>query len=64
MAKLHSDQVAAPIAPAGTGSHVRIEGWVVDVETPSETGERLLVAPVRVEGLAPEPNADPGPRSS
>jgi competence protein ComEC len=53
IAKLHSDQVAAPIAPAGLGA-VRIEGWVVDVETPSETGERLLVAPVRVEGLAPE----------
>jgi competence protein ComEC len=53
VAKLHSDRVAAPIAPTGLGA-ARIEGWVVDVETPSETGERLLIAPVRVEGLAPE----------
>ncbi len=53
VAKLHSDRVAAPIAPAGLGA-TRLEGWVVDVETPSETGERLLIAPVRVEGLAPE----------
>ena len=53
VAKLHSDRVAAPIAPAGLGA-TRLEGWVVDVETPSDTGERLLIAPVRVQGLAPE----------
>ena len=53
VAKLHSDRIAAPIAAAGLGA-ARLEGWVVDIETPSETGERLLIAPVRVEGLAPE----------
>jgi competence protein ComEC len=53
IAKLHSDRVAAPITPSGMGA-ARVEGWVVDVETPSDTGERLLIAPVRVEGLAPE----------
>jgi competence protein ComEC len=53
VAKLHSDRVAAPIAPAHSGA-VRLEGWVVDVETPSDTGERLLVAPVGLEGLPPK----------
>jgi len=49
-AKLHSDAVAAPIAPAGVTS---VEGYVVDVEAPSERGPRLLIAPVDIEGLAP-----------
>jgi competence protein ComEC len=53
VSKLHSDRVAAPIAPGSLGA-ARVEGWVVDVETPSDTGERLLIAPVRVAGLAPE----------
>jgi competence protein ComEC len=53
VAKLHSDSVAAAIAPAHMGA-TRLEGWVVDIETPSATGERLLIAPVRVEGLQPE----------
>ncbi len=53
VAKLHSDRMAAAIAPAGLGA-ARLEGWVVDVETPSDTGERLVIAPVQVSGLAPE----------
>jgi competence protein ComEC len=52
-AKIHSDRVAAPIAPNGLGV-VSVRGWVVDVETPSEHGERLLIAPTRISGLAPE----------
>jgi len=49
-AKLHSDQIAAPIAPANLGAPA-VEGWVVDIETPSERGERLLIAPTWVSGL-------------
>ena len=51
--KLHSDAVAAPIAPAGLGV-VSVEGWVVDIGTPSERGERLLIAPVEIGRLAPQ----------
>jgi competence protein ComEC len=57
LAKLHSDAMATPIAPAGRGMS-RIEGWVVDIDTPSARGERLLIAPVRIVGLAP--SATPG----
>jgi competence protein ComEC len=52
VAKLHSDAVAAPIAPTGLGV-VAVEGWVVDVESPSDKGPRVLIAPVRVSRLAP-----------
>ncbi|HEY5073027.1 MAG TPA: ComEC/Rec2 family competence protein [Caulobacteraceae bacterium] len=51
-AKVHSDQVAAPIAPTGLGV-VRIDGWVVDIATPSQRGERLVIAPVAIGRLAP-----------
>lgn len=51
IAKLHSNAVAAPIAP--TGVRV-IEGFVVDVESPSERGPRLLIAPVTISDLSPE----------
>jgi competence protein ComEC len=53
VAKLHSDRVAAPIAPA-RGGVVSLAGWVVDIGTPSEKGERVLIAPVAISGLAPE----------
>jgi competence protein ComEC len=53
VAKLHSDAVAAPIVPASLGV-ATLEGWVVDVETPSERGERLMIAPSRIARLAPE----------
>ena len=52
VAKAHSDAVAAPIAPADLGV-VHLEGWVVDIGPPSGRGPRLLIAPSRVEGLAP-----------
>ncbi|HWF00612.1 MAG TPA: ComEC/Rec2 family competence protein [Caulobacteraceae bacterium] len=51
-AKLHSDAMAAPIAPARPGM-VRVDGWVADIDTPGQRGERLLIAPVRIAGLNP-----------
>ncbi len=51
-AKMHSDQMAAPIAPVRQG-FTRIEGWVVDIDTPSPRGERVLIAPVWIGGLTP-----------
>ncbi len=53
IAKVHTDRVAAPLAPARAGV-VTVSGWVVDIVTPSEKGERLLIAPVRISGLPPE----------
>jgi competence protein ComEC len=51
IAKLHSNAVAAPIA--STGVRV-IEGYVVDVESPSERGPRLLIAPVSISDVSPD----------
>lgn len=51
--KMRSDNVAAPIAPA-TGDPVVVEGWVLDVDSPGARGARIIMAPVRVQGLAPE----------
>jgi competence protein ComEC len=53
VAKLHSDQMAAPIMPV-RGGVVSLAGWVVDVDTPSEKGERVLIAPVTISGLPPQ----------
>lgn len=52
-AKLRTLAVAAPIAPA-LSEPVVIEGWVVDVDSPGAAGPRVVVAPVRIRGLAPE----------
>lgn len=52
-AKVRSDRVAAPIAPAMAEPTV-IEGWVVDVDSPGDRGHRVVIAPVRIKGLAPE----------
>ena len=52
-AKLRSDIAAAPIVPARLGV-VSVDGFVVDVANPSQTGQRLLIAPVRVSRLRPE----------
>lgn len=52
-AKLRTDAVNAPIAPAIEDPTI-IEGWVVDVDSPGSTGPRIVVAPVRIRGLAPE----------
>jgi len=50
--KVRTVRAATPIVPALQTAW--IEGWVVDVASPSETGQRLLIAPVAVAGLAPE----------
>jgi len=52
-AKLRSDHVAAPIVPTGLGVAV-IEGLVVDIDTPSQSGTRLLIAPTYVSHLTTE----------
>jgi competence protein ComEC len=53
VAKLRTDAVAAPIAPAMVRPTV-VEGWVIDVDSPGEAGPRVVIAPVRVEGLGPD----------
>lgn len=52
-AKLRTQRVAAPIAPAMSEPTV-IEAWVVDVDSPGANGARIVVAPAWVRGLAPE----------
>jgi len=52
-AKLRSDHVAAPIVPAGLGVTV-VEGLVVDIDTPSQSGTRLLIAPTYISHLTTE----------
>ncbi|KQW71559.1 competence protein ComEC [Phenylobacterium sp. Root77] len=52
-AKLRTQSVRAPIAPAGGGVRA-IEGFVVDVASPGQGGPRLLVAPIRISGLEPQ----------
>jgi len=51
-AKLVTQWAAAPVAPANLGV-VRVEGWVVDVASPSQGRTRLLIAPTFIAGLAP-----------
>ena len=53
VAKLRTEAVAAPIAPALERPTI-IEGWVVDVDSPGGAGPRVVLAPVRVRGLTPE----------
>ncbi|MFN3668553.1 MAG: ComEC/Rec2 family competence protein [Brevundimonas sp.] len=53
VAKLRTDAVAAPIAPALDAPTV-VEGWVIDVDSPGAAGPRVVIAPVRIRGLAPE----------
>ena len=52
-ARARTERVAAPVAPAMAGPTV-IEGWVVDVDSPGARGSRVVLAPVRIRGLAPE----------
>lgn len=51
--KLRTEAVTAPIAPAMAAPTV-VEGWVVDVDSPGAAGARVVLAPVRIRGLAPE----------
>lgn len=53
VAKMRADAVAAPIAPAMARPTV-VEGWVIDVDSPGAAGPRVVIAPVRVEGLGPD----------
>ncbi|MDO1558508.1 ComEC/Rec2 family competence protein [Brevundimonas sp. 2R-24] len=52
-AKLRQQAVDAPVAPEQAGA-VTLEAWVLDVESPGTRGPRILVAPIRVSGLAAE----------
>lgn len=52
-ARLRAAAVTAPIAPA-MERPTMIEGWVVDVDSPGSAGPRVVIAPVRIEGLSPE----------
>ncbi len=49
--KLRTELVAAPVISQGFGV-ATVDGWVMDVANPSASGERLVVAPVRIAGLA------------
>lgn len=51
-ARVRTERIAAPIAPALSEPTV-IEAWVVDVDSPGERGARVVIAPVRVRGLDP-----------
>ena len=53
IAKLRSDHVASPIVPTGLGV-ATVEGYVVDIDTPSQTGPRLLIAPTSISHLTTE----------
>ncbi|MGA0545658.1 ComEC/Rec2 family competence protein [Brevundimonas sp. VNH65] len=52
-AKVRSDRVAGPIAPAMTAPTV-LTAWVLDVDSPGESGSRVVIAPTGVRGLEPE----------
>src|SRR5262249_40741351 len=52
VAKVRTLRVATPIAPAMEAA--RIEGWVTDIASSSSGNARLVIAPVRIAGLAPE----------
>ncbi|MDZ4371786.1 MAG: DUF4131 domain-containing protein, partial [Phenylobacterium sp.] len=47
IAKLRAEAVKAPVAPAGARPQW-VEAWVVDIASPGEGGQRLLLAPTRV----------------
>ncbi|MBX9614887.1 MAG: ComEC family competence protein [Caulobacteraceae bacterium] len=52
-AKLRTDRVTAPIAPA-LEAPVTLEAWVMDVDSPGDRGHRVVLAPVWIRGLTPE----------
>jgi competence protein ComEC len=51
-AKIRTERVKAPVA-AATGRPVSLEAWVVDIASPGQGGQRLLLAPIGVEGWPP-----------
>jgi competence protein ComEC len=52
VAKLRTESVKGPVASA-EAPPARVQGWVVDVAPPGQGGQRLLIAPYRIEGWAP-----------
>ena len=52
VAKMRSDAVAAPIAPA-MAKPTLVEAYVIDVDSPGARGHRVVLAPVRIRGLEP-----------
>lgn len=52
VAKLRTEAVKAPVAQAGARPQP-IEAWVVDIASPGESGQRLLLAPIRIGDWAP-----------
>jgi competence protein ComEC len=50
--KLRTDHVKAPVAPAGAPPR-QVVGWVLDVASPGQGGQRLLIAPYQIEGWTP-----------
>lgn len=46
-AKLRAEAVKAPVAQAGGRPQI-VEAWVVDIASPGQGGQRLLLAPLRV----------------
>lgn len=53
VAKARSERVAAPVE-SGERAVRSVEGFVVDVASPGAGGQRLLIAPVAIQGLSPE----------
>ena len=51
-AKLRTERVRAPVAPMGLPV-TTIDAFVVDIASPGQGGQRLLLAPIRVQGLSP-----------
>jgi competence protein ComEC len=53
LAKIRVERVKAPVTE-GQRAPARLEGWVLDVASPGQGGQRLLIAPYRIGELAPE----------
>ncbi len=52
VAKLRAESLRTPVA--GASAHPeRLEGWVVDVASPGQGGQRLFIAPYRIGDWAP-----------
>ncbi len=51
-AKLRTQRVRAPVAPMNLGL-TTIEAFVVDIASPGQGGQRLLLAPIHITGLTP-----------
>lgn len=51
--KVRSERVGGPVAPA-LAEPAALDAWVIDVDSPGANGARVVIAPVRVEGLLPD----------